>query len=97
MNAEKVIEYLDIEIPSLSVSEVKDWMKEIWFIERPISGIPVVRGLSCNLCHYSAGNQDIMKNHFSKCHQGSKWSECTKECKVQMLFKGQFKKCILLL
>ena len=71
-------------------------MKETWIIERPISGIPIQQGLSCNLCNYSSGSQKTMKNHFSKSHKGLKWSDSTKECKVQRPFNGKFHKFIQL-
>ena len=88
------MKYLDIETPSMNIQEVEDWSKEIWIIERQIFGIPVEKGLSCNLCNYSSGNRNVMKNHFSKSHRGFKWSDSTKECKVQKPFKGQFNKWI---
>ena len=74
----------------MSVPEVEYWLKETWIIQRQISEIPIIKGLSCNLCNYSSGNRDVMKNHFVKSHQGSKLSIQTKECKVQKPFKGQF-------
>ena len=94
MTGEKVMEYLDIEIPPMTVQEIEDWLIETWIIQKAIAGIPVQQGLSCELCNYSAGNRNVMKNHFSKAHQGSKWSDWIKECKVQSVFKGQLKKLI---
>jgi Orsellinic acid/F9775 biosynthesis cluster protein D len=93
---EKIMEYLDIEGPPMNVQEVDNWMEETWIVERSISGIPVQQGFSCNLCNYCSGNKNSMKNHFSKSHKGSKWSDSTKECKVQRPFNGKFHKFIQL-
>jgi hypothetical protein len=93
---EKIMEDLEIEIQPMDVHEVENWLKETWIIERPIVGIPVQKGLSCNLCNYSSGSQKAMNNHFSQSHKGSKWSDSTKECKVQQPFNGKFRKFIQL-
>src|SRR5438552_12176695 len=85
MTSEKVIEYLDLEIPAMTVQEI-----ETWIISKAIAGISVQQGLSCESCNYCAGNRNVMKNHFSSSHQGSKRSDWTKECKIQKVFKGQF-------
>jgi len=93
-NGEKVMEYLDLEIPPMAVQEIEDWLSETWIIPKAIEGIPVQQGLSCERCYYCAGNRNVMKNHFSSGHQGSKWSDWTKECNVQKPFKGQLNKWI---
>ena len=91
---ERVMEYLDMEAPTMTVQEIKDWLSETWIIQKPIEGVPVQKGFSCRLCNYSAGNTNVMKNHFSSTHQGSKWSDWIEESKVQSPFKGQLKKLI---
>jgi Orsellinic acid/F9775 biosynthesis cluster protein D len=93
---EKAMECLDIEIQPMDVHEVENWLKETWIIERPIAGIPILQGLSCNICNYSCGSQKAMKNHFSESHKGSKWSNSIKKCKVQRPFNGKFHKFIQL-
>src|SRR5438046_10768110 len=46
VNMEKVMKYLNVETPSMSVEEVENWLNEIWILEKPIFGIPIEQGLS---------------------------------------------------
>ena len=91
---EKVMKYLNVETPSMSVEEVENWLNEIWILEKPLFGIPIEQGLSCTLCNYCSRNSNTIKSHFSKSHKGSKRSDLTRQCQVQRPFKGQFHKFI---
>jgi hypothetical protein len=86
------MEYLKIEAPTLSSTEIQDWISEVWILNRGIHGVPVKEGLACNECHYSGAKPKAMKDHFATKHQGMKWSENIARCNVQMPFEGNLKK-----
>lgn len=89
-----VMEHLNIEAPTLSSTEIKVWISEIWALHEAFQGIPIKKGMACNECQYSSTTKKRMRTHFSANHPGIKWKEYTTKCKVQMPFKGQLKKYI---
>jgi len=59
-----------------------------------VQNIPVVNGFRCHECQYSTATMKVMRNHFSKEHKGMKVAEYSKECRVQLVFKGRLQKYI---
>jgi Orsellinic acid/F9775 biosynthesis cluster protein D len=84
---------LDLEDDPMTVEEAKDWIKNFW-VGRAIRGIPILDGLQCTECEYSAKEMKVMVNHFVKRHKGLKASEHSQKCKVQLVFKGGLQKYI---
>ena len=91
---EDVMEYLNIEAPTLSSIEIERWISEVWVVSQPFQGVPIKMGMACNECHYSCITKKAMKDHFRTKHPGMKWVDFVTECKVQMLFQGRLKKYI---
>jgi Orsellinic acid/F9775 biosynthesis cluster protein D len=91
---DEVMEYLNIQTPTLSSTEIKTWISNVWVLDRGIQGIQIKEGMACIKCHYSSGTKDSMINHFGSHHKGIKWSENIERCNVQMPFQGRLKKYI---
>ena len=87
-NLDDVMEYLNIEAPTLSSTEIEGWNSDVWVLNRGIQGVPVQEGVACKECHYSGAEKEAMKNHFADKHRGMKWSENIERCNVQMPFQG---------
>src|SRR5438876_4082456 len=89
-----VMKHLNIDAPTLSSSEIKGWISEVWVLDRAIQAVPIEEGMICTKCHYSGAEKDAMKNHFAANHPGMKWSENIERCSIQMPFQGRLKKYI---
>jgi Orsellinic acid/F9775 biosynthesis cluster protein D len=90
---DQVLDSLNIDGDAMTVAEAKDWIQSTW-IGRAVQNIPVIIGLRCNECQYSAATKKAIKNHFSAEHKELKREEHIEECKVQLVFKGRFHKYI---
>src|SRR2546429_6482654 len=90
---EKALAFLKVGDNAMTLEEGEDWIHNIW-VGIAIQNIPVVKGFRCNECQYSAGMKRVMKNHFSKVHQGRRMVEHSMECKVQLVFKAKLHKYI---
>jgi Orsellinic acid/F9775 biosynthesis cluster protein D len=93
MSMERIKQELGLEHDAMTVEEAKDWIKNIW-VGTAVEGIPVMEGFRCVRCEYSGISMQVMRNHFSKEHKGTKVSEHIQRCKVQLVFKGQLHKYI---
>jgi hypothetical protein len=93
LTEEDVMRVLNLDNEPMTVDAAKDWIKTVW-IGRAIQGIPVMDGVKCTECEYSAAKMKVMVNHFVKDHKGLKASENTRECKVQMVFQSTLHKYI---
>jgi len=89
-----ILMHLNIDTPTLSSAQIKDWISEVWVLDRGIDRVPVTKGITCTECLHSVAIKKAMKNHFTDKHKGMKWSENSVECNVQMPFKGRLKKYI---
>src|SRR5271154_4748885 len=93
MTMEQVRMFLKMENDCMTMSQARDWMSSVWVI-KAVKNIPIIPGYICIECQYSAGKLTVMKNHLSKKHKDKKASECMKECKVQLIFKGGLQKYV---
>src|SRR5579864_6529191 len=89
-----IMEHLNIDTPTLSSGQIKDWISEVWVLGSAINGVPIKKGIICTECHHSVATKKAMKNHFAAKHAGMKWSKNIEKCNVQMQFQGRFKKYI---
>jgi|SRR5947207_7570371 len=89
-----ILAHLSIDAPTLSSAQIKDWISEVWILDRGIDGVPVKEGITCTECHHSVAKKNAMKTHFTGKHKGMKWSENSMRCNVQMPFKRHLKKYI---
>ena len=89
-----VMEHLNIEGPTLSSTEVKAWMSEVWVLPNAIKGVPVRPGIACKECQHSAPDITSMKVHFSNRHPDLKTKDNIMKCNIQMPFQGRLKKHI---
>ena len=46
-----VMEYLNIDASTLSSSEIKAWISEVWVLDRAIQAVPIEEGMICTKCH----------------------------------------------
>ena len=91
---EEVMVLLNAENDAMTLAEAENWIQNMW-IGTAVQNIPVVNGFRCHECQYSAATMKVMRNHFSKEHKGMKVAEYSKECRVQLVFKGGLQKYIL--
>jgi hypothetical protein len=84
---EEALALLGVGDYAMILAEAENWIQNMW-VGIAIQNIPVIKGFGCNECQYSAGRNRIMKNHFSKEYKGLRRAENTKECKIQLVFKG---------
>src|SRR4030095_13747028 len=89
-----VMEYLNIETPTLSSAEIKAWISEVWILSKAFQGVPIKAGMTCQGCQFSSTTKKAMKTHFAANHKGMKWSKNIKRCNVQMPFQGRLRKYI---
>ena len=90
---EEALALLEVGDYAMTLAEAENWIQNMW-VGTAVQNIPVIKGFGCNECQYSAGRKRVMKNHFSKEHKGLKRAEHSKECKVQLVFKGGLQKYI---
>ena len=90
---EQVLEFVGLENDAMTVVQAKDWIQSVW-VGKAVQNIPVIQGLGCHECQYSAATMTVMRNHFSKKHKGLKTAEHIYECSVQLVFKGGLQKYI---
>src|SRR5271154_4028713 len=93
MTMEQVRMDLRMENHCMTMSEAKDWMSSVWVI-KGVKNIPIIPGYKCNECEYSAAKMKVITNHFGKKHKDLKASNCSEECKVQLVFKGGLQKYV---
>ena len=93
MTMEQVRMDLRMENHCMTMSEAKDWMSSVWIIKE-VKNIPIISGYKCNECEYSAAKMKVITNHFGKKHKDLKASNHSKECKVQLIFKGGLQKYV---
>src|SRR4030095_8762504 len=79
-----VMEYLNIETPTLSSVEIKAWISEVWILSKAFQGVPIKAGMTCQECQFSSTTKKAMKTHFAAIHKGMKWSENIQRSNVQM-------------
>jgi Orsellinic acid/F9775 biosynthesis cluster protein D len=91
---EEVAMHLNIEGPTMTSTEAKAWISEIWIISRPVEGVPIIKGLKCSGCNYSSVEKTAMKTHCSEKHKGQGLFGQVVPCMVQCPFKGQLNKYI---
>jgi len=89
-----VMEHLNIEEHTMSATEIKAWMSEVWVLSKAFQNVPIKKGMACKGCHYSAATKKSMKDHFAKHHPGIKWANTVERCRVQMPFQGSLRKYI---
>src|SRR5579859_5464318 len=90
---EETLALLGVEDYVMTLGEAENWIQNIW-IGTAVQNIPVVKGVGCNECQYSAATMKVMMNHFGRQHKGLKASEHSKRCKVQLVFKSSLHKYI---
>lgn len=77
----------------MTLGEAENWIQNMW-VGTAVQNIPVVKGVWCNECQYSAATMKVMTNHFGRQHKGLKASEHSERCKVQLVFKSSLRKYI---
>jgi Orsellinic acid/F9775 biosynthesis cluster protein D len=93
-NDQQTLEYLDILTPTMKSDEFQAWLANNQVIRKPIEGIPVIEGVGCSLCSYSAKKRTVLYNHISNAHKGENPRAMIVGCKIQKLSRGRFKNCI---
>ena len=83
---------LQVDEPTMTVADVREFKATMSLMANPVNGVPVDPGYVCTQCEYCSLTLEVMKDHLSNHHRGTKWSEGSKECKVQMPFQGRFRK-----
>ena len=97
ISVEDVMEFLEVMNQTMTVTEAKDWLTDIWTIPSSIPGIPLINGWSCFSCQYSCVQRNSMRKHCSMKHKGENVFPQSTLCKVQKIFKGQLEKCLKIL
>jgi hypothetical protein len=57
-----IMQELDMDDEPMTIDEARNWIQSIW-IGQAVEGIPVLEGLKCMECQYSALTQQVMRNH----------------------------------
>ena len=91
---QQVLDCLDIMIPTMKSNEVQAWLSNNQVIKKPIAGIPVLQGVGCSLCSYSARKRTTIYNHISSTHKDESSKATIVERKVQQPFESHLHKYI---
>lgn len=88
----QVFERLNITTPTMKSDEVQQWISNNQVIGMPVEGIPVLDGVGCSRCAYSAKKKKALYNHISAFHREETPKAWIVIQKVQQPFKGSLKK-----
>lgn len=77
----------------MSLDDATSFIKYTDTLPEPISGISIVeQGYKCLICPYHASSWSMIRDHFSRRHQGKKASLESEKCPVQLVFDGKLRK-----
>ena len=88
-----IMRYLNMMKPSMTLKEVKEWIKSIWMIKM-MKNMLMRREYIYNLYQYCTSDKKSMRIHFSNKYQELKASENNQEYTVQMSFRSKLWKYI---
>src|SRR5437762_10953610 len=88
-----MMKYLNIMKPSMTLTEVMEWIKSIW-VAMAMKNVPVQPGYVCTQCQYCAIDMKMMQVHFSNEHRGLQASVNSQKGTIQMPFKAGLQKYI---
>ena len=88
----QVFERLNITTPTMKSDEVEQWISNNQVIGTPVEGIPVLDGVGCSRCPYSAKKKKALYNHISAFHREETPKAWIVIQKVQKPFQGSLKK-----
>jgi len=93
-NDQQVFECLNITDPTMKSDEVKQWLYGNRIVKKPIEGIPILSGVGCSLCPYSAKKWNVIYIHTSSTHRDETPKASIVERKVQKPFQSSLKQYI---
>ena len=91
---QQVFECLNITTPTMKSDQAKEWLSNNRVIKKSIEGIPVIQGVGCGFCSYSAKKRTVIYNHISSTHRDENIRVKVVERKVQKPFQGSVKQYV---
>lgn len=91
---QQVLECLDVMTPTMNSNEVQMWLSNNRVIKSPIQGIPVLQGVGCSVCPYSAKKRTAIYNHISSTHRNQTSRVTIVQRNIQEPFQSHLHKYI---